>query len=166
MTNPPTQSEAQVAQWRSAFEADAHCSTPNLSRDSIHGNYLVAGLEDRWQGYLTAKRHPPSAVEGGAMAWITKADARRLADGGYWQVTAITDNSIYPAHDVPIYLHPLHPQQSVAINEFNRAINFAIELGVEAREFLQAWREGAWDILQEEWNYAPPHSVGQKDELK
>lgn len=36
-----------------------------------------------------------------------------------------------------------------AANEFNRTINFAIDIGMEADQFLRCWREGDWEGCKE-----------------
>jgi hypothetical protein len=41
---------------------------------------------------------------------------------------------------------PHHPYE-----DFNKALNFALDYTDEGIEFLRAWREGSWALLDREW---------------
>lgn len=64
------------------------------------------------------------------------------------------------------YWPPPAPQQKPltdAITEFNRAIDFAIEQGIEAAVFLRNWREGdtsEWPEFHQSLEAA--HNIGEK----
>lgn len=44
-----------------------------------------------------------------------------------------------------------HKRLAHPYENFNKAINFALDYTEEADTFLRVWREGSWDVIDREW---------------